>query len=138
MKPGGLVPGFRMGPFDRRIMRVGHEWRDYAAEHPTLTRFMFGAQHAVALVEQAVRGKELMYQEEAKIRAAKDVGYRYHEACQHCHARDICDGFHGDYADLFGTEEAAPITDVPVTKDPTFFIRDQEKVVEPEDEAWAL
>ena len=119
-------------------MAVGHEWRDYAGEHPVLTRFLLGAQHAIALVEQTVRGKEVMYQEEAKIRAAKDVGYRYHEACQRCNVREICDGFHGDYADLFGTDEATPITGVPTTRDPTFFIREQEKVVEAEDEAWAL
>ena len=39
---------------------------------------------------------------------------------------------------MFGSAEAAPIDDIPLTDDPTFFIREQEKTVEPEDEAWAL
>jgi hypothetical protein len=42
------------------------------------------------------------------------------------------------HADLFGTGEATPITNIPPTEDPRFYIKDQEKVVEPEDEAWAL
>ncbi len=50
----------------------------------------------------------------------------------------ICDGFHCDYAALFGETEAQPITDVPATRDPLFYVREQEKVVEPEDRAWAL
>ena len=52
--------------------------------------------------------------------------------------QNICDGFHGDYANFYGTEEASPITDIPVADDPLYYIRDQEKVVEEEDKAWAL
>lgn len=138
MKEGGLVPAFRMGVRDRQIMSLAHRVRDFAAEKPRFARLVFGAQHIVARIEQAVRGKEEMYREEAMIRAKYDAGYRYHEACEHCSARRICDGFHGDYADLFGTGEATPITNIPPTEDPTFYIKNQEKVVEPEDEAWAL
>jgi molybdenum cofactor biosynthesis enzyme MoaA len=138
MKEGGLVPAFRMGVRDRQIMGHAHKVRDLAVEKPILTRFVFGAQHVVARIEQAVRGSDEMYREEAMIRAKYDAGYRYHEACERCACRKICDGFHGDYADLFGTGEATPITNIPPTNDPLVYIKHQEKVVEPEDEAWAL
>ncbi len=138
MKEGGLVPAFRMGPKDRRIMLSAHSIRDWAAQHPVLARFGFGGQHVLARIEQAVRGKETMYREEAIIRAKHDAGYQYHTACEQCSARGICDGFHGDYANLFGMDEAKPITDIPSTTDPTLFIKEQDKVVEIEDEAWAL
>ncbi len=119
-------------------MYAPHQIRDWAARHPVLTRIVFGAQHAVARLEQAIRGKEKMYQEEAILRAKNDAGYRYHEGCSQCMVRGICDGFHGDYADLFGMGEASPITNVPRTNDPLLYIRNQDKVVDKEDEAWAL
>ncbi|MCC6699419.1 MAG: hypothetical protein IT365_27590, partial [Candidatus Hydrogenedentes bacterium] len=132
------VPAFRMGVRDRQIMGMSHKVRDFAVEKPVLTRFIFGAQHVVARIEQAVRGIDEMYREEAMIRAKYDARYCYHEACDRCAARRICDGFHGDYAGLFGTGEATPITNIPATEDPLHYIRKQEKVVEPEDEGWAL
>jgi hypothetical protein len=138
MKPGGLVPAFRIGFRDRQIMGMAHKVRDWAEGRPVLSRFVFGVQHGIALIEQGIRGKEEMYREEAVIRAKHDAGYRYHEACERCAARRICDGFHGDYADLFGTGEAGPITGIPPIDDPTYYIKGQDKVVEREDEAWAL
>jgi hypothetical protein len=138
MKEGALTPAFRMGVRDRVVMANAHRSRDWAVEKPGIARMVFAAQHAVARAEQAVRGKETMYREEAMIRAQYDAGYRYHEGCEQCSARKICDGFHGDYADLFGTSEATPITDIEPTEDPTVFIREQDKIVEEEDKAWAL
>ncbi len=87
---------------------------------------------------QALRGKDALWRQEAKFRAAEDCCYKYHEACQKCAVRGICDGFHGDYSEFFGTSEAQPITDIPSTDDPLFYIQHQEKTVEPEDESWAL
>ncbi len=138
MKEGALTPAFRMGVRDRVVMANAHRSRDWAVEKPGLVRMVFAAQHAVARAEQAVRGKEAMYREEAMIRAQYDAGYRYHEGCEQCAARKVCDGFHGDYADLFGTDEATPITDIAPTEDPTVFIRKQDKIVEEEDKAWAI
>ncbi|GMW02976.1 MAG: hypothetical protein AMXMBFR84_41120 [Candidatus Hydrogenedentota bacterium] len=138
MKDGGLVPAFRLGVRDRQIMHNAHKVRDWAAENPTMARFVFGGQHVFARIEQAVRGRETLYREEAQNRANFDCGYRFHSACSECAARTICDGFHGDYADLFGTEEATPITNVSKIDDPTFYIQRQDKVVEEEDKAWAL
>jgi hypothetical protein len=64
--------------------------------------------------------------------------YRHPAACANCAARAICDGFHGDYIEMFGEEEATPITGMPPIDDPRHFIKEQEKTVEPEDESWAL
>jgi hypothetical protein len=52
--------------------------------------------------------------------------------------RQICDGFHGDYAAFFGTGEAQAIASATVVTDPRHYINAQRKVVEPEDAAWAL
>ena len=53
--------------------------------------------------------------------------------------RNICDGFHGDYADLHGTGEAAPIDEgTKGVDDPLHYIGKQEKIVEAEDLSWAL
>lgn len=82
--------------------------------------------------------QELLYRENARMRASSHCRYEYSEACGKCAARDICDGFHGDYAALFGSDEARPIQDVAKITDPKFFIREQQKVVEPEDYGWAL
>lgn len=78
------------------------------------------------------------YRHSAQIRARHHCGYRETPACQACGARQICDGFHGDYAAFFGTDEArAILTPAPVT-DPRHYISQQHKVVEPEDALWAL
>jgi hypothetical protein len=70
-------------------------------------------------------------------RRADDCGYCYAEACATCDLRAICDGIHGDYATIFGTGEAAAVQLGGAVEDPIRFICEQEKVVEPEDEAWA-
>jgi len=78
------------------------------------------------------------YRHSALIRAREHCGYVFAPACAHCGVREICDGFHGDYAAFFGLDEATAIeTPAPVT-DPCHFIQDQEKIVEPEDASWAL
>lgn len=82
--------------------------------------------------------KTALYRANAKMRASAHCRYTYAEACKQCAARDICDGFHGDYAAIFGSDEARPIQDVPRIDDPRYFISQQEKVVEQEDFEWAL
>lgn len=138
MRDGGLVPPFRIGPFARRIMAQHDAVSRRYARHPLLGRAAMTAQRALAIAAQTVRGKERLYREEAVIRAQCDVGHRLHAVCQQCALRNICDGFHADYAELFGTDEATPVTNISVTDDPLYYSRRQEKVVEPEDESWAL
>lgn len=81
---------------------------------------------------------EQLYRENGRTRASQHCRYTYARSCSDCAARQICDGFHGDYAALFGSDEARPIkAEQPIT-DPRHFIREQRKVVEREDYPWAL
>ncbi|MEZ4704208.1 MAG: radical SAM protein [Bdellovibrionota bacterium] len=75
--------------------------------------------------------QEALYRDNAKVRSELHCGYRYGIECQKCSVKDICDGFHGDYADLFGTDEAQAIVLPQVIKDPKYYISQQEKDVEP-------
>ena len=115
-----------------------HRSRDLYAEHPHIGRFLLLAQHAVARLEQGIRGKERMLRDEAKFRASHDCNYKYNESCKRCSLKGICDGFHGDYVEFFGTDEAEPITDISPVDDHLFYIQRQEKIVEEADKAWAL
>ncbi|WP_337995979.1 radical SAM protein [Oleispirillum naphthae] len=73
-----------------------------------------------------------------RLRASEHVRYAYSAKCARCAAKAICDGFHSDYSDIFGTDEARPITDHAPTSDPTYYVRHQRKVVECQDYDWAL
>ncbi|WP_437311910.1 radical SAM protein [Sorangium sp. So ce388] len=55
-------------------------------------------------------------------------GYEKGAACRSCALRDICDGFHGDYVAMFGTDEARPVLDRAPVTDPRAFISTQAKV----------
>jgi MoaA/NifB/PqqE/SkfB family radical SAM enzyme len=139
MKDGGLMPPFRLGALSRRLYESDSQIRRKAYElSPLKGRIKYGVQHALCRMVQLFKGKDQVWREEAIVRPQIDLKYRYHEGCQKCSARSICDGFHGDYADLFGTDEATPIVDVAPTQDPCCFIKEQDKVVEPEDKGWAL
>ncbi len=140
MQPGPLMPPFMLGgPYGRVLQQVDPIYvRDHAQRNPIKQGIKFAGQRVLSKIMQTVRGKDVIYREEAMVRASKNCQYKYHDACKKCAARKICDGFHGDYADFFGTEEAVPIADIPETNDPLFYIKNQEKVVEPEDESWAL
>ena len=138
MKEGGLNPLFRLGTGLRTLNRADHmRLRDQGEAHTFKTGIKYAAQRTVARIQQAVN-KEKVYREEAKDRAVIDCNYTRGPACAACHLRYICDGFHGDYAEFFGMDEARPVTDVPVTEDPRVFIREQEKHVLAEDCDWAL
>ncbi|MCP4644170.1 MAG: radical SAM protein [bacterium] len=140
MREGGLVPAFRIGAGGGRLYRrySAHGLRDSYEAHPLRGRIKFGLQHILGRIEEAIRGRDALYRKEAIIRAQGDCGYQYHGVCQGCALKSICDGFHGDYAEMFGTDEATCITDVPPVTDPKHFINDQEKIVDEEDKDWAL
>jgi MoaA/NifB/PqqE/SkfB family radical SAM enzyme len=82
--------------------------------------------------------KESLYRDNARLRSSQHCRYQYAKACETCDAKRICDGFHGDYAALFGTDEARGINQPEPTDNPKQFIAEQEKVVEKEDFEWAL
>ncbi len=78
-----------------------------------------------------------LYREDGRRRAADDLGYVHPPACAACDLRSICDGFHRDYAALFGASEARPVDAGGPVDDPTRFVRTQPKIVQPEDAPWA-
>ena len=99
------------------------------------------AKRAWGAVSRATAGRvdrEALYWNNAELRAVEHNGYRHGAACRGCDLRPICDGFHGDYAEMFGTDEARQVRDAGPVRHPAHFIRLQDKYVEPEDEAWAL
>ncbi|MBI4560027.1 MAG: radical SAM protein [Candidatus Hydrogenedentes bacterium] len=139
MRGGTTSPVYRLGTHARQISWIQPKVLfERLEKRPIKTRLFFAYQRIRARFEQMLRGRNVLYRNEAMERADLDLHYEYHAACESCAMRRICDGFHGDYAQLFGTAEAAPITNVPLTNDPLFYIRHQEKVVEEEDKAWAL
>lgn len=78
------------------------------------------------------------YRHSALIRAREHCGYVFAPACRDCGAREICDGFHGDYAAFFGLDEARSIETATLLTDPRHYIKRQRKIVETEDADWAL
>jgi len=82
--------------------------------------------------------KENLYRDNARLRSSQHCRYQYDRACNSCDLRRICDGFHGDYAALFGTDEAKGVKVGELVDNPKYFISKQEKVVEKEDFEWAL
>ncbi|QSV44934.1 radical SAM protein [Geobacter benzoatilyticus] len=70
-----------------------------------------------------------LYRRVAKIHADIHCEYRYGEACQTCNLMTICDGFHGDYAEIFGMDEAEPVHSAGRVDDPTYYISRQAKVL---------
>jgi sulfatase maturation enzyme AslB (radical SAM superfamily) len=77
-----------------------------------------------------LRDREALYRENGRVRSELHCGYVYSEQCRRCSLQDICDGFHGDYAALFGTDEATAIDHGKPIKDPLHYIATQDKIVD--------
>src|SRR5262249_37511475 len=74
-----------------------------------------------------------IYRDHALVRAQDHCHYQYAPQCNECDVRAICDGFHGDYASLFSSDEAAPIRLGTKVTDPLYYIKDQVEIYEPEE-----
>ena len=74
-----------------------------------------------------------IYRDHALVRARDHCRYQYAAQCDECDSKAICDGFHGDYASLFGSDEAQPIRVGMKITDPLHYIKDQVKMYEPEE-----
>ena len=138
MKEGGLVPPFRIGPLSRAFMYRSASISARYARHPFIGRLAMAAQRGFASTGRFLEGTHHIYRQEAKVRAAKDAGYEHVGACDSCAAKGICDGFHSDYTELFGEDEATAIQGIGPIRHPLHYVREQEKVVEAEDRHWAL
>jgi len=74
--------------------------------------------------------KDILYKQNGKLRAEKHTGYKKGDVCKECSIRDICDGFHGDYVEVFGMDEAKAVKLSEDITDPKYYIQNQEKVVD--------
>ena len=98
-----------------------------------LRPLLYKAYEMISKISSGSHSQEDMYREVAKIHAEVHCRYAYGDRCLSCAAKDICDGFHGDYAQIFGTSEATPIHDVSKITEPLYYIRSQQKLIEKED-----
>jgi len=139
MRDSELMPPYLLGCRARHIYSLSQELHhDFAANKPLKRRVKFALQRGCSRFQQIIKGKDALYRQEAIERAERDFRNQHYQACECCSLRRICDGFHEDYAELFGTEEAFSVSDLPVIDDPLYFIREQEKYIEKEEWPWAL
>lgn len=139
IKSGSLNVPYRIGRAARRLHLMDpHELLENFEKRPVRWKFLYMMQGIGARLGNVVLGKKYWYNREGKNRAAHDLQYKHHESCQKCSLRNICDGFHGDYANFHGVDEAEPITNIPPMNDPCYYIDRQDKLVEEEDRSWAL
>ncbi|HJW92584.1 MAG TPA: radical SAM protein [Thermoanaerobaculia bacterium] len=76
---------------------------------------------------------------EARFLMSKTVHpYTKLPACKSCSLAPICDGFHKDYGEMFGTHECKTITLATRVTDPKHYVREQQKIVEEQEYDWAL
>ena len=99
-----------------------------------LRPFLYKAHQLIAGLFSGLKSDEKLYRDVAKMHAEVHCEYSYAETCTQCNIRNICDGFHGDYAKMFGTEEAAAIRSGQETDDPVYYIRRQNKIIDNDDE----
>jgi len=139
MKGSKLNTPYKLGRMARRFyVSNAHVLIEKEEERPLKAKLKYTGQRLAATIGAVARGKDYWYRREAKLRAKMDLHYVHHDKCEQCSLRNICDGFHGDYANFSGTDEADPITGIPVADDPLYYIGKQDKIVEEEDKAWAL
>jgi len=109
-------------PILRLAGRSGYEYLSYLPE--------LGPMPESSLLEKA-------YKEFRVIMPKTMHPYAKGEECSKCSLRGICDGFHRDYAEIFGFGEATR-QDGPAVTHPCYYAQDQLKVVEEQEYEWAL
>jgi hypothetical protein len=130
--PIGLGPRLRLGPLRGPLRRL-------AARRPGIGAALHEVKQRLELTwaERATSTSlEARYQAEAQIRAREYTGYHHVQACSTCDAQPVCDGFHRDYVEFFGTADARPIALGGRITDPQHFSKHQEKKIHPDDLIW--
>ena len=127
MKGGDVSPVLALETV-RLPGRLRKQLLDRILARPRLRKAVFTVHNKIGRLASALRSRDALYRDNARIRAASHCGYTYADVCGQCSAKEICDGFHGDYAGLFGTSEARPFHG-PRLKDPRYYIRTQDKIV---------
>jgi sulfatase maturation enzyme AslB (radical SAM superfamily) len=131
-EPQGLGRRLALGPLRAPLRRLATR---LPAVGDRLHQLKQALERAWAEREATTDVAEL-YQRDARVRAREYTGYRHAPACAACDVRAICDGLHGDYADLFGAAAARPVAAGGPVRDPQHFSRHQPKRVHPLDRAW--
>jgi hypothetical protein len=133
-----LTPPVDLGP-RLKLGALRAPLRKLAADLPLLGGGLHQIKQRLELkwaAQPSPESRDALYREDARMRAEEYTGYRHVAACSSCDARSICDGFYGDYVELFGDREARPITlDGPVS-DPQHFSKRQAKRIHPDDVGW--
>lgn len=130
MRDGELSGGLPLT--NQRLVKLLKEPAKKVMRLPVLGDVAVRAHQEVGHLLDRVRDKDTMYRENGRKRAEVDCGYQYGSPCKQCSVQDICDGFHGDYAALFGTDEARTIDYGHRVEDPRYYISRQDKIVDPE------
>jgi pyruvate-formate lyase-activating enzyme len=130
--PFGLGPRLELGPLRAPLRRV-------VVQLPLVGDGLHAIKQRLErhwAARPSGKTRDELYQEDARMRAREYTSYRHVAGCLTCDVRAICDGFYGDYADLFGEDEARPIdVDGPVS-DPQHFSQHQAKRIHPDDLTW--
>jgi MoaA/NifB/PqqE/SkfB family radical SAM enzyme len=111
---------------NRSIYRFKNGIKKLAA-NPLLAGALYSAYRLFNPPVTDTGNKEKLYRVIARLHAQEHCHYAYGKKCQKCCLQGICDGFHGDYAGVFGTDEAIPLMDGEPVKDPCFYVRKQKK-----------
>ncbi len=82
--------------------------------------------------------REYLHREARKLMSLSVHSYTKCTTCKGCDLSPICDGFHGDYGELFGFAEARQILLGRRVTDPKHYMWAQLKVVEVQEYDWAM
>ncbi len=74
--------------------------------------------------------RDALYRQNARTRAEIRTGYQKTAECAGCAVNSICDGFHRDYFEMFGMDDARAIRLPSPVDEPRYYIRTQAKVVD--------
>lgn len=99
------------------------------AEKPLLRHLLYGLHGMITRCAGAHGSREALYRQVARMHAELYCGYVHADACLACSLRAICDGFHGDYAEMFGVGEACSVEAENIVDDPMHYIKDACKIL---------
>jgi MoaA/NifB/PqqE/SkfB family radical SAM enzyme len=114
-----------------------------AADHPLLPLAIAAERVLKFAQELAGNVPRLPWQEYLHLTSRRLMPLSVHAfskcgACRTCDLAPICDGFQGDYGELFGFAEARPVRIGRRVIDPKHYMAEQPKVVEVQEYDWAM
>lgn len=138
MRDAELTSPFGLGP-RLKLGRLRAPLRRLAARFPGVARQLHTVKQRLERAwadRESLASREARYRADANMRSQEYTGYRKVAGCSTCDVASICDGFYGDYADLFGSSEARPIAIGRRVEDPQYFTHRQRKQIHPLDIGW--